>query len=208
MDISKGDVRHQIGNTLKAVLESYRFQTFGEYAALLSTLNIEVRQVRGEYKGTAYTGIIYSATDDRGKVVSPPVKSARFGKRFGDAGLSERMMRHVRDFKEGKWGPAIAGKVARAMRDARSEQEFKELLKQGQLDVVFRKTTQDASMALLSWIMTDAKYSTVHGWERISANVFNDLVNGGTVFPGKKRVIQRTGALETVRSLCGGWQCA
>lgn len=139
VDVSKGDVRHQIGNTLKAVLESYRFQTFGEYAALLSTLNIEARQVRGEYKETAYTGIIYSATDDRGKVVSPPVKSARFGKRFGDAGLSERMMRHVRDFKEGKWGPAIAGKVVRAMRDARSEQEFKELLKQGQLDVVFRK---------------------------------------------------------------------
>lgn len=188
VDVSKGDVRHQIGNTLKAVLESYRFQTFGEYAALLSTLNIEARQVRGEYKETAYTGIIYSATDDRGKVVSPPVKSARFGKRFGDAGLSERMMRHVRDFKEGKWGPAIAGKVVRAMRDARSEQEFKELLKQGQLDVVFRKTTQDASMALLSWTMTDAKCSTVHGWEKNFLPMYSTTwPNGGTVFPGKKK---------------------
>ena len=41
VDASLGDVRHQVGNTLKAVLESYRFQTFGEYSALLSTLNIE-----------------------------------------------------------------------------------------------------------------------------------------------------------------------
>ena len=71
VDASQGDIRHQIGNTLKAVLESYRFQTFGEYSALLSTLNIEARQVRGDYKGTPYTGIIYSATDDSGKVVSP-----------------------------------------------------------------------------------------------------------------------------------------
>ena len=37
VDASLGDVRHQVGNTLKAVLESYRFQTFGEYNALLST---------------------------------------------------------------------------------------------------------------------------------------------------------------------------
>ena len=47
VDASLGDVRHQVGNTLKAVLESYRFQTFGEYSALLSTLNIEAKQVRG-----------------------------------------------------------------------------------------------------------------------------------------------------------------
>ena len=63
VDASLGDVRHQVGNTLKAVLESYRFQTFGEYSALLSTLNIEAKQVRGEYNGIPYTGIVYSATD-------------------------------------------------------------------------------------------------------------------------------------------------
>ncbi|RGZ23400.1 hypothetical protein DW998_13335 [Parabacteroides distasonis] len=92
VDASLGDVRHQIGNTLKAVLESYRFQTFGEYNALLSTLNIEAKQVRGEYNGTPYTGIVYSVTDDTGKVVSPPFKSSRFGKRFGNEQLEKRML--------------------------------------------------------------------------------------------------------------------
>lgn len=188
VDVSKGDVRHQIGNTLKAVLESYRFQTFGEYAALLSTLNIEARQVRGEYKGTAYTGIIYSATDDRGKVVSPPVKSARFGKRFGDAGLSERMMRHVRDFKEGKWRPAIAGKVARAMRDARSEQEFKKLLKQEQLDVVFRKN--DSGRIYGVTFMDHDRREVFNGsrmGKEFSANVFNDLVKWWDGIPRQEK---------------------
>lgn len=188
VDVSKGDVRHQIGNTLKAVLESYRFQTFGEYAALLSTLNIEARQVRGEYKGTAYTGIIYSATDDRGKVVSPPVKSARFGKRFGDAGLSARMMRHVRDFKEGKWGPAIAGKVARAMRNARSEQEFKELLKQKQMDVVFRKN--DSGRIYGVTFMDHDRREVFNGsrmGKEFSANVFNDLVKWWDDIPRQEK---------------------
>ena len=74
MDASLGDVRHQVGNTLKAVLESYRFQTFGEYNALLSTLNIEAKQVRGEYNGTPYTGIVYSVTDDTGQGCQPTVQ--------------------------------------------------------------------------------------------------------------------------------------
>ena len=88
VDASRGDVRHQVGGTLKAVLESYRFQTFGEYSALLSTLNIEARLVKGEYKGEPYTGIIYSATDDRGRVVSPPFKSS--GERPYRRGLPQK----------------------------------------------------------------------------------------------------------------------
>ena len=104
MDASLGDVRHQVGNTLKAVLESYRFQTFGEYSALLSTLNIEAKQVRGEYTGIPYTGIVYSATDDTGKVVSPPFKSSRFGKRFGNELLEKRMLMNLKALKEGKLG--------------------------------------------------------------------------------------------------------
>ena len=39
---SEGDIRHQIGNTLKAVLGSYRFQTFGEYSAVLSLSLIHI----------------------------------------------------------------------------------------------------------------------------------------------------------------------
>ena len=105
VDASLGDVRHQVGNTLKAVLESYRFQTFGEYSALLSTLNIEAKQVRGEYTGIPYTGIVYSATDDTGKVVSPPFKSSRFGKRFGNELLEKRMLMNLKALKEGKWAP-------------------------------------------------------------------------------------------------------
>ena len=139
---SEGDIRHQIGNTLKAVLGSYRFQTFGEYSAVLSTFNIEARQVRGEFKGQPYTGIIYSATDDSGKVVSPPFKSSRFGKRFGNERLEKKMFSHTTDFKDGKWASAIHAQVAYVMRHARSREELTGLLKKARIDVIFRENEQ------------------------------------------------------------------
>jgi len=142
VDASLGDVRHQIGNTLKAVLESYRFQTFGEYSALLSTLNIEAKQVRGEYHGVPYTGIVYAATDDAGKVVSPPFKSSRFGKRFGNEQLEKRMLLNLKALKEGKWAPSIQADIARALQQADSRQRFVEQLGQKRIGVVFRENEQ------------------------------------------------------------------
>ena len=128
VDVSAGDIRHQIGNTLKAVLEGYRFQSFGEYSALLSAFNIEAGLVKGEYKGVPYTGIVYSATDGRARVVSPPFKSSRFGKRFGYEGISKRMLAHMKDFKAGRWAPDIQRQVAEAMCRARSRKELVEML--------------------------------------------------------------------------------
>lgn len=38
VDYASGDVKHQIGNTVKAACYGYRFQSFGEYRALLANL--------------------------------------------------------------------------------------------------------------------------------------------------------------------------
>lgn len=185
-----GDIRHQIGNTLKAVLESYRFQTFGEYSALLSTLNIEAKQVRGEYKGEPYTGIIYSATDDSGKVVSPPFKSSRFGKRFGNEQLEKRMLLHTKDFKDGKWAPSIQGQVAYAMQQARSRDKLVTLLKKEQIDVVFRENEQGRIYGVT---FIDHNRREVFNGSRMgkefSANVFNELFRWWNDIPaGEKQI--------------------
>ena len=42
VDVSAGDVKRQVGNTVKAVCRQYRFQTMGEYRALLSLYNVTV----------------------------------------------------------------------------------------------------------------------------------------------------------------------
>ena len=175
VDAPLGDVRHQVGNTLKAVLESYRFQTFGEYSALLSTLNIEAKQVRGEYNGTPYTGIVYSVTDDTGKVVSPPFKSSRFGKRFGNELLEKRMLMNLNALKEGKWAPSIQADIARALRQADSRKRFVELLGQKNIDVMFRENERGRIYGVT---FIDHNSREVFNGSRMgkefSANVFND----------------------------------
>ena len=89
-DYRDGDVKRQIGNILKSVFSSYRFQSFGEYSALLSCFNIEAKQVKGEHDGAPYNGIVYAITDDSGRPVSTPVKSSLIGKRFGYEGIQKR----------------------------------------------------------------------------------------------------------------------
>ena len=64
-DYRDGDVKRQAGNILKSVFTAYRFQTFGEYSALLSCFNIEAKQVRGDFEGTPYNGIVYTLTGNR-----------------------------------------------------------------------------------------------------------------------------------------------
>lgn len=188
VDASSGDVRHQVGNTLKAVLESYRFQTFGEYSALLSTLNIEAKQVRGEYNGVPYTGIVYSATDDTGRVVSPPFKSSRFGKRFGNELLEKRMLMSLKDLKDGKWTPSIQADIARALRQADSRTRFVELLGQNRIGVVFRENGQGRIYGVT---FIDHNRREVFNGSRMgkefSANVFNDYFKWLENIPERER---------------------
>lgn len=72
---------------LKSVT-AYRFQTFGEFSAMLSCFNIEAKQVRGEFEGSPYNGIVYTLTDDAGRPVCT-IKSSLIGKRFGYEGMKK-----------------------------------------------------------------------------------------------------------------------
>lgn len=176
VDVSAGDIRHQIGSTLKAVLEGYRFQSFGEYSALLSAFNIEAGLVKGEYKGVPYTGIVYSATDGRARVVSPPFKSSRFGKRFGYEGISKRMLAHTKDFKAGRWAPDIQRQVAEVMCRARSRKELVEMLEKGHIGVVFR---ENENGRIYGVTFIDHRRREVFNGSRMgkefSANAFHEL---------------------------------
>ena len=80
VDASAGDVKKQVGNTVKALNAQYCFQTMGEYRALLSLYNVTVEEVQGNVRGREYHGLVYSATDDAGDKVGNPFKSSLFGK--------------------------------------------------------------------------------------------------------------------------------
>ena len=64
--LRRGDVKRQVANTAKAVMAAYKFQTMGEYRALLSLYNVTVEEARGNVDGREYHGLVYAATDDAG----------------------------------------------------------------------------------------------------------------------------------------------
>ena len=70
MDASQGNVKKQVANTVKSLCATYRFQSLGEYRALLSLYNISLEEVRGEVGGREYHGFVYSATDGQGNKVT------------------------------------------------------------------------------------------------------------------------------------------
>ena len=83
VDVSQGDVKRQVANTAKAVMAAYKFQTMGEYRALLSLYNVTVEEARGNVDGREYHGLVYAATDDAGNRVGNPFKASRIGKSVG-----------------------------------------------------------------------------------------------------------------------------
>ena len=176
VDYAAGDVKHQIGNTVKAACYGYRFQSFGEYRALLAAYNVCAEEVKGEVNGILYQGIVYSATNDKGEKVGNPVKASRIGKLVGYEAVQRRMERSVEAIKNGKLKERTRKIVAAAMQTARNRQEFEQELKRQGIDVVFRRND---SGRIYGVTFIDHDSRVVLNGSRLgkeySANVFNGL---------------------------------
>lgn len=176
VDYEAGDVKHQIGNTVKAACYGYRFQSFGEYRALLAAYNVCAEEVKGEISGRPYQGIVYSATNDKGEKTGNPVKASRIGKSVGYEAVRRRMERSGEAIKNGKLKERTRKIVAAAMRTSHTRPEFERELKRQGIDVVFR---QNDSGRIYGVTFIDHDSRVVLNGSRLgkeySANVFNNL---------------------------------
>lgn len=140
VNASEGNVKRQVGNVLKYLSGNYRFQSLGEYRALLSLYNITVEEARGEVSGTEYRGLVYSAMDEKGNKVGNPLKASRFGKHAGYDAFDKRCATSKTEIENKDLGKYTKGKVFAAMHQARSRKELVAVLKAKGVDVVFRET--------------------------------------------------------------------
>lgn len=140
VDAAAGDVKRQVGNVLKGISGRYRFQTLGEYRALLSLYNLTVEECRGEARGREYRGFVYSATDDRGEKVGTPLKASRFGKRYGYEAFERWCAASKEQIKERKLGDMTKATAMAALRRTKDRAEFIALMKAKGVDVVLRET--------------------------------------------------------------------
>ena len=140
VDAAAGDVKRQIGNVLKGISGKYRFQTLGEYRALLSLYRLTVEECRGEVHGREYRGFVYSAIDDKGGKVGTPLKASRFGKRYGYEAFERWCAVSKELIRERKLGDMTKATAMAALHRTKDHAEFIGLMKAKGVDVVSRET--------------------------------------------------------------------
>jgi len=133
-----GDIKRQVANTVKMVGMRYKFQTMGEYNAVLSLYNIKCEQTDGRVNGREYHGLVYFATDDEGKVIANPFKASRLGKFASRTAVEGRFERA----KEKIDVTPTRNRVADVLSRATDKENFTAKLKDSGIDVVFRYTDE------------------------------------------------------------------
>ena len=142
VDASAGDVKKQVGNTLKALNGQYRFQTMGEYRALLSLYNLTVEEARGNVRGREYHGLVYSVTDDKGNKVGNPFKSSLFGKSAGYEAMQKKFVRSRSEIKDRKLADMTKRTVLSVLQGTYDKDRFVSQLKEKGIDTVLRYTEE------------------------------------------------------------------
>ena len=142
VDIGKGDVKKQIASVLLSATTRYRFQTMGEYRALLSLYNIHVEETRGKVGRREYHGLVYSATDDKGNKVGNPFKASLFGKSVGYAAIEKRFSLSKKQIAEKKFTEPTKRTVLQALGKTYHKDKFVSLLKAKGIDTVLRLTDE------------------------------------------------------------------
>lgn len=140
VDISQGDIKQQIGSVLRHATGNYRFQTMGEYRALLSLYNVTVEEPRGVAQGKEYHGLIYSATNDKGEKEGKPIKASQFGKYAGHKSMTRHFVTSKENIAKYKLHSRTANAITKVMRQTHNQDKLVAELKKVGIDAIFRET--------------------------------------------------------------------
>lgn len=138
VDASRGDLKKQVANAIKPLTSMYRFQSLGEYQALLSLYNIGVEKVEGNNQGHKYTGLVYSALDKDGNRIGKPLKSSLFGKSYGIEALEQTMKKSGEEIKSGGQVAKTKALVSASLNGSCTGSEFRKNLQGKDIDLILR----------------------------------------------------------------------
>ena len=181
VDYQSGDIKKQIANISKSLLKNYRFQSVNELRALLSLYGVTVEEVKGEVKGKKYSGLVYSAIDEKGEKVGNPIKSSVLGKSVGNDALESRLEYSVKYMKEHKVFESPKLIVGSAISNYTDKQTFLKDLAKNNINVVFRENT-DGRIYGATFIDHQSRcvFNGSKMGKEFSANVFNELFKDNT----------------------------
>jgi len=170
-----GDIKRQVQNTVKLVSMRYKFQTLGEYNAILSLYNIRCEPTDGRVNGREYHGLVYFAMNDNGDTVSTPFKASRLGK-FASRAAVEGHFERSKESVEIRPTKRI---VASVMAQSSGQDDFITRLKDNGIDLVLRCNEEGR---IYGATFVDHNTHTVLNGSRLgkefSANAFERWFNG------------------------------
>lgn len=178
IEYGRDNLKQQMKSAVRLLAEQYRFGSITEFRTLLNLYNVDLEERKGEADGKRWNGIVYTATDKRGKWVGTPIKSSALTPKGGYKFLQKQIAKNDADIKSEQIKGPIRGTVARAMHRARTQDEFVRILKADGIDTVFR---QNAAGRITGATFVDHRTKTVLNGSRLgksySANVFQELFN-------------------------------
>ena len=173
VDIDRGNIKEQVASVIRMVLKHYKFCSLGELNAILNKYNLAVEEVKTEFRGKKYDGLVYVPTDDKGDKVSSPIHASDIGRGVGYTAVQNRMQKSKQAIK-----PLISiirYRVLQTMRTSpKTEEELRQRLEEQGLRVVIRKNESGRIYAIT---FIDDKEGIALNGSRLgkgyTANVFN-----------------------------------
>lgn len=173
-----GDVKSQIASVVRHLPNYYKFQTLGEYNALLSLFNITTEKVEGELQGQLRQGLLYIPLNEKGERAGHPFKASLFGKDAGLPALELHFAKCKTDLKDSPTKQTLQSAVTIALKSTTDELGFKKQLAEQGINVVVRRNDTGRIYG-----MTFIDHNSKAVWngsglsKELSANAFNDYWN-------------------------------
>ena len=183
IDTTRGNIKEQVANIVRMVLKYYRFCSLGELNAILSKYNLAVEEVKTEFRGKKYDGLVYVPTDDKSNKVSTPIHASDIGRGVGYTAVQNRMQKSKQTIKP--LIPTVRNKVLQAMRTSpQTEKDLRSRLEEQGLRVVIRKNDNGRIYGIT---FIDDKQGVALNGSRLgkgyAANVFNGYFSNPTHNP-------------------------
>ena len=183
VDIGKGNIKEQVANVARMVLKHYRFCSLGELNAILSKYNLVVEEVKTEFRGKKYDGLVYVPTDDKGNKAGTPIHASDIGRGVGYTAVQNRMQKSKQAIKPQI--PMIRNKVLLVMLTSpQTEKELQYKLEEQGLRTVIRKNESGRIYGIT--FIDDEEGIALNGsrlGKGYSANVFNAYLSNPTHNP-------------------------
>lgn len=138
VDTTKGNIKEQVASVVRMVLKHYRFCSLGELNAILSRYHLTVEEVKTEFRGKKYDGLVYVPTDDKGDKESTPINASDIGRGVSYTAVQNRIQTSKQGIKP--LIPAVREKVLHVMcTSPQTEETLRQRLEEQGLRTVIRK---------------------------------------------------------------------